>query len=103
MKLCLCEITFQAMILNLSYSSDEISAIKYINHHSLLRNFNNECVRVYMCVCFDDTERIRAVYVSLRNLIRGFYELMYGFYIDGRIYTYMHVLNVFSVPLTGGH
>ena len=29
--------------------------MKYINHHSL-RNFNNECVRVYMCVCFDDTE-----------------------------------------------
>ena len=39
--------------------------MKYINHHSL----NNECVRVYMCVCFDDTERIRAVYISLRNLI----------------------------------
>ena len=33
--------------------------MKYINHHSL----NNECVRVYMCVCFDDTERIRAVYI----------------------------------------
>ena len=46
--------------------------MKYINHHSL-RNFNN----VYMCVnigfneCFDDTERIRAVY-SLRNLILKF-------------------------------
>ena len=52
MKLCLCEITFQAMImiLNLSYSSDEISPMKYINHHSL-RNFNNECVRVYIYVC----------------------------------------------------
>ena len=78
MKLCLCDITFQAMILNLSYSSDEISAMKYINHHSL-RNVNNECVRVYIyiyiymyiCVCFDDTERIRAVY-SLRNLILKF-------------------------------
>ena len=52
--------------------------MKYINHHSL-RNFNNECVRVNMCVniaigideCFDDTERIRAVY-SLRNLILKF-------------------------------
>ena len=50
--------------------------MKYINHHSL-RNFNNECVRVYMCVnigfneSFDDMERKRAVY-SLRNLILKF-------------------------------
>ena len=44
--------------------------MKYINHHSL-RNFNNECMCscIYVCVCFDDTERIRAVYISLRNLI----------------------------------
>ena len=49
MELCLCDITFQAMILvnvdlNIFQSlilHDEISAMKYINHHSL-RNFNNE-------------------------------------------------------------
>ena len=27
----------------------------------------NVFVYIYMCVCFDDTERIRAVYISLRN------------------------------------
>ena len=42
--------------------------MKYINHHSL-RNFNN----VYMCVnigfneCFDDTERIRACLVFVKE------------------------------------
>ena len=46
--------------------------MKYINHHSLI-NFNNECVRVYMCVnigfneCFHDTERIRAVHVFVKE------------------------------------
>ena len=74
MELCLCDITFQAMIIllisiyiSISHTDiDEISAMKYINHHSLGILIMN--VRVYMCVnigfneCFDDTERIRAVY-----------------------------------------